>query len=371
MQQIQPCWLRTLKLQNFRNFSSLNITVPKDPIIIAGPNGIGKTNILEAISLFSPGKGLRQSKLGIIKKSDVQDQGWFVNADFEHQYQDLNIGTGLDLSTASERRIVKVNGEKSSQTSLNDWIKILWQTPQMDRLFIDGMTIRRKFFDKLLVNFLPEHSKHLYRYDYALRERSKLLREGIMDQKWLAVLEQKMAQESIAITANRLDYLSQLQGFLEQEIEGFSKIAVSLEGDVETLIHENSATVAEERLQERLCQNRSRDSVMGGSKIGAHQSEFLVLNLDCNQQAEVCSTGEQKALLLTLIMANARLLATVHEVAPILLLDEVVAHLDENRRQVLFNEILKLGIQSWLTGTDVQVFEPLRKHGHFINLNER
>ncbi len=370
MQEIQPCWLRNLKLQNFRNFSSINLSVPKDPIIIAGPNGIGKTNILEAISLFCPGKGLRQSKLAQMRKSDVANMGWFVNADFAHQDQDINIGTGLDLSTPSERRIVKINGAKSSQAALNDWIKILWQTPQMDRLFIDGMTVRRKFFDKLLVNFSPEHSKHLYRYDYALRERSKLLREGLRDLKWLSVLEQKMAQESIVITANRLDYLSQLQGFLEQEIEGFPKIAVDLQGEVELLVRENSATEAEERLQERFFESRNRDAIVGGSKVGAHQSEFLVLNLDCDQQAEVCSTGEQKALLLTLIMANARLLATVHEVTPILLLDEVVAHLDENRRHVLFKEILNLGIQSWLTGTDAQVFEPLRDNGYFVNIKE-
>lgn len=371
MQEIQPCWLRNLKLQNFRNFSSFNLSVPKEPIVITGPNGVGKTNILEAISLFSPGKGLRQSKLGQIKKSDRPELGWSVNADFFHQDQDINIGTGLDLSTVSERRIVRINGAKASQTALSDWIKILWQTPQMDRLFIDGMTVRRKFFDKLLVNFSPEHSKHLYRYDYALRERSKLLREGVRDPKWLGVLEQKMAQESIVIIANRLDYLCQLQGFLEQEIEGFPKIAVTLQGEVESFVREYSATEAEERLQKRLSENRDRDAVIGGSKVGAHQSEFVVLNLDCDQQAEVCSTGEQKALLLTLIMANARLLATVHEVTPILLLDEVVAHLDKNRRQVLFKEILNLGIQSWLTGTDEQVFEPFRQHGHFINIKER
>jgi DNA replication and repair protein RecF len=371
MPQVQSCCFKTLKLQNFRNFCSLNIKIPKDPVIIAGPNGIGKTSILEAVSLFSPGKGFRQSKLSVLKKSDAMEMGWSVNADLFHQDQDINIGTGLDISTPLDRRIVKVNGEKASQASLNDWVKILWQTPQMDRLFIDGTTIRRKFFDKLLVNFSPDHSKHLYRYDYALRERSKLLREGIKDPKWLSVLEKKMAEESIAITVNRLDYLSQLKGFLEQEIEGFPKISVSLQGDVEFLIQEKSATEAEECLQERLFHLRERDAITGGSKIGAHQSEFIVLNLDCNQQAEVCSTGEQKALLLTLIMANARLLATVHETTPVLLLDEVVAHLDENRRQVLFKEILKLGIQSWLTGTDEQVFEPLRKHAHFINLTER
>ena len=365
----QSCWISSLKASNFRSYESLRLSFVQKPVVITGPNGAGKTNILEAISLLTPGRGFRKSKLGILKNFQHPETPWNIHAGIQLPEGEITISTGLDMASEKERRIVKINGAPQAQTALNEWIRIIWQTPQSDCLFLEGMGVRRRFLDTLITQVTPSHSKHLYRYDYSLRERSKLLKEGASDQNWLKVLEETLAQETVAIAAARADFLERLNQHGLNNVTNFPKFHMEINGLAEKWLDEMPALSVEEKIQAQLHTNRGEDAMVGGSKIGAHQSEIRVINLDYNHPAEVCSTGEQKALLLSLMLANCRLQSTVCGMAPILLLDEVVAHLDEGRRQSLFEEILALNVQAWLTGTDPEVFSFLQDKAQFLTVN--
>lgn len=282
---------------------------------------------------------------------------------------EIGISTGLESLKEEARRIVKINGISHPQAILHEWVRILWQTPQSDYLFLEGMSIRRRFVDKLINQLTPSYSKHLYRYEYALRERAQLLRDHSSDHRWLNVLEETLAQESVAIVVDRMEFLSKINAEGEKNVTTFPKFFLESIGLVEAWLLESPALIVEEKIQEALHKNRPTDSLTGGSKIGPHQSEIRVINLDYECPAEVCSTGEQKALLLSLMLAQSRLQLTHCGVPPIILLDEVLAHLDEGRRQHLFEEILALNIQAWLTGTDQAIFEPLRGQAHFFTID--
>jgi DNA replication and repair protein RecF len=361
--------ITSLKLYNFRCYRELSLTFPLQPIILTGPNGAGKTNILEAISLFSPGKGLRKSKLPLLANIKNATAPWAIHSTYTFPDGALDLSTGVDPKTSSDRRFVKINGAPQAQSVLHEWLHVLWQTPQSDSLFIDGMSTRRRFVDKLISQVHPSYTKHLYRYDYAQRERSRLLKEGQMDDRWLSVLEETFSQEAVAITVHRLDFTKQLTDYGQNNVTSFPSFSLQTHGLVENWIQESPALVVEEKIQKHLKENRQNDALTGGTKIGPHQSEIPVINLDYNLPAEVCSTGEQKALLLSLMLAQCRLQAFTCTMKPILLLDEVVAHLDQTRRQHLFEEIVALGVQAWLTGTDSQIFQPLVGLAHFFEIN--
>lgn len=366
----QSCWITSLKASNFRSYENLNLQCSShQPIIITGPNGAGKTNILEAVSLLAPGRGFRKSRLSQLTNYKNTNLPWNIHANIQLPEGSITVSTGLDSDGERERRILKINDAPHPQTVLQEWLRIIWQTPQSDCLFLEGMGIRRRFIDTLISQINPAHSKHLYRYDHALRERSRLLKELAYDQKWIKILEETLSQEAVAITATRTEFIAELNTYGNDNVTHFPKFFLKSTGFVESSLQENPALFVEEQMQEKLFQSRHDDRITGGSKIGPHQSEIRVINLDYAYPAEVCSTGEQKALLLSLMLANCRLQSAVCGTAPILLLDEVVAHLDSLRQHRLFEEILALNAQAWLTGTNAQVFEPLRGYARFLTVD--
>ena len=350
-------WVGTLSLENFRCYENLSIEVDARPVVLTGENGAGKTNILEALSFLSSGRGLRSSKLSQVSNLKNIEKGWTVFSKVHTKEGVQNIGTGL-TKESGERRLIKVNQTPMSQSELSKLLTIFWVTPQIDQLLNESMSSRRRFFDKLVSSFFPEHSQHLYRYEYAFRERSRLLKEGGIDPSWLSILEQKMAQESMALNSLRQLFLSEINPLAQAAVSGFPKTKIELEGGVESLCSDMPALTVEEKIQDILKENRGEDARFGGSQIGAHQTQVQFIHLDQKIVSEFCSTGEQKALLLSLVLANCRLHKERKEKTPLLLLDEVVAHLDKRRRQSLCEEILSLGTQCWMTGTEESSFLP-------------
>lgn len=356
-------WVDTLTLSSFRSYDTLVLRVPAGPVVITGHNGAGKTNILEALSFLAPGRGLRQAKLSQVTNLDTPHHGWTVHADIITPNGTERLGTGI--LPGEDKRTVRLNQTTVPHTTLSGILSLFWMTPQVDQLLTEGMGQRRRFFDKLVAYFYPEHAQHLYRYEYALRERSRLLRDHVADDRWLSQLEEKMAQETMAIESLRQSFLDLISPLCASPDPAFPEVSVSLgEGVVE-----GAALDAEDALQQALRAQRPHDARTGGSKLGAHQTEIIFFHVHHKKKSEFCSTGEQKALLLSFILANARLHVLHKGRAPVLLLDEVVAHLDETRRESLCQSVLSLGLQTWMTGTDVNVFAPFAQNAHYIKIN--
>ena len=359
-------WLSRLSVHRFRNLRQAQLSPDPGPVVLLGENGAGKTNILEAISLLTPGRGLRRTRLSELEMrgpDNVRPEGigWAVAGRVETPAGPHDLGTGRDLqSPARERRVVRVDGETaSSQAALGEVLAAVWVTPEMDGLFREGASERRRFLDRLVYAFDPAHAGRLNAYEKALRERARLLREGRAEPEWLLVLERNMAEKAVAIAAARRDLVGRLAGLCAQAEGAFPRAELALAGDAETWLHEQPAVAVEERLQQCLAEARLRDAETGGAAAGAHRSDLLVSHGDHGMAANLCSTGEQKALLLRVVLAHARLTALERGTTPLLLLDEVAAHLDARRRAGLFEEILAMGLQAWLTGTDAQAFAPL------------
>jgi DNA replication and repair protein RecF len=359
-----------LVLSNFRNYTHRKFSFDPRPIVITGKNGAGKTNILEAISLLAPGRGLRQAKLELLDRiDDGQRYPWGVTAEISlGDIESYTINTGKDTSTFKAKRITKVDGDIiKNQTELARIGSVMWLTPQMDGLFIGAASDRRKFLDRLVYNFDPEHASRVYSYEYSMRERAKLLQmRG--DSTWITTLEKKMAERAVAIVIARMEAVEMLRGAIEQAPGVFPKAEIGVEGDVETLVQGHSALEAEEKLLAGFYRNRASDASSGRTQMGAHRSDFVVFHTEKSMPAASCSTGEQKALLLSIILAEARAKATWKRSVPILLLDEVVAHLDEARRNALFEEIISLKAQAWMTGTDKTLFAGMLGESQTLSL---
>jgi len=360
-----------INLSRFRCYEIFSVSLDTRPVILTGPNGAGKTNLLESLSFLIPGRGLRRARL-----SEVKHQGstnpWVISIQLRDEKEKVHIGTGLDPeSPETERRLTKINGEKvKSQSVLTKWVSVLWLTPQMDRIFLEGSQGRRQFLDRLVYGFDPNHAQRLNRYEQVLKERNLLLRQGCYDPRWLAGLEEILVSEGIALTIARKEIVSQLSSILKSKEGSFPQAELSLEGTTETLLDGRSLLDIEEEMRQLLHASREQDRLTGRTSLGPHRSDLLVVHPEKNQPAALCSTGEQKALLISIVMASAHLLSVRTGTIPLLLLDEVVAHLDETRRSALFDELLKLKIQAWLTGTDVSLFEELQGGAQFLSLKE-
>lgn len=360
-----------LSLSHFRCYEIFSVSLDSRPVILTGPNGAGKTNLLESLSFLIPGRGLRRARL-----SEVRSQGsmnpWAISIQLNDEGEGVHIGTGLDPEAPdSERRITKINGEKAkSQSALTEWVSVLWLTPQMDRLFLEGSQGRRRFLDRIVYGFDSGHAQRLNRYEQVLKERNLLLRQGRYDPHWLTGLEDILVNEGIALTIARREVVAQLSSVLKRQGSAFPQAELSLEGTVENLLDGRSLLDVEEEMRRLLYGSREQDRLTGRTSMGPHRSDLFVTHPEKKQAAALCSTGEQKALLLSIVMASAHLLSVRAGTIPLLLLDEVVAHLDEARRSALFNELLKLKIQSWLTGTDVSLFEELQGNVQFLSLKE-
>ncbi|HYG91707.1 MAG TPA: DNA replication/repair protein RecF [Azospirillum sp.] len=354
-----------LTLTRFRGYEHARLEPDRRPVALIGPNGAGKTNLLEAVSFLAPGRGLRGAKLSEVERiGSPPGSGWAVAATLETPHGPVDIGTGRDCahdtSSGNDRRVVRIDDHPvKGQTALAEHVAVVWLTPQMDRLFLEGSSGRRRFLDRLVFGFDPAHAGRLSRYEHALRERARLLRDGRFDDGWLSGLEDQMVTTGIAVAAARRDVVQRLRSACARAVGPFPGADLAVEGTVETWLNEGPALTAEDSLRDSLRASRRADAETGGAAVGPHKSDLSVRHHAKDMPAGLCSTGEQKALLIAIVLANARLLAAERGAAPLLLLDEVAAHLDADRREALFGEILALGSQAWMTGTDASVFEPL------------
>jgi DNA replication and repair protein RecF len=330
-----------LSLSDFRNHSDLLIEPGPGFVILTGENGAGKTNILEAVSLLSPGRGLRGAVLSEMARKS--GNGTFGVA---ARLSAGELATGTQPN-ALGRRIVRVNGMQKAITSLSEWLSIIWLTPAMDRLFNDGASERRRFLDRLVLAANPGHASHASRYDAAMRQRNRLLaQEGARDDAWLSGLENQMALHGHALSEARLDCLSELSSRLDASLEGpFARASVAIEG---WSWRDDFASM--------LAKSRARDAAAGRTLEGPHRADLLVIHQSKSQPAARCSTGEQKALLLGIILAHADFVKDRQQRPPILLLDEIAAHLDPVRRSHLFSRLENAGGQVWMTGTEAAPF---------------
>jgi DNA replication and repair protein RecF len=363
--QARGVGLCRLALTDFRGYASLRLETDTRPVVLTGPNGAGKTNLLEAISFLAPGRGLRRARLGEVDR--IGAGPWTVVARLRSGMSAVEIRTAHVREGERGGRSVEIDGAPAdSQAALAEIASVVWLTPAMDRLFQDGASERRRFLDRLVLSSDPAHAARLARYAHVLRQRAKLLRAGRFDPSWLGGLERQAAAAGVAIAAARRDTVRALAAARIDPPEGFPTPDLALAGQVEEWLAERPALDVEERFAAALAQFRRKDADVGTTAIGPHRSDLLVHDHASRRLAGDCSTGQQKALLVSLVLAEANLRAAAGERQPILLLDEVAAHLDATRRAALFEAVDGLGVQAWLTGTDAATFAPLRARAQFL-----
>jgi DNA replication and repair protein RecF len=352
-----------LRLTHFRNHPGLDLPAEARNIALTGPNGAGKTNILEAVSLLTPGRGLRRAAYADLAQADGNGS-WTVFAELDGALGDAAIGTGTDPSeTENGARRCRINSANvSGPGAFSDHLRIVWLTPSMDGLFTGPAGDRRRFLDRLVLAVDPEHGARVSAFERALRSRNKLLEEGSSDPRWLDAVEHETAELAIAVAAARIDTVARLAGLIAETVTAdavFPYAEIALGGWMEDKIASGNAADAEDLYRARLRELRNRDRAAGRTTEGPHASDLSVRHGPKRMPAERCSTGEQKALLLGLILAHARLVARLSGTTPLVLLDEVAAHLDPDRRAALYAVLTELGAQVWLTGADPQAFAEL------------
>ncbi len=337
-------------------------------MVLTGANGAGKTSVLEALSMLTPGPGLRGARLADLARREAGDgAAWAVATEANGFAGPVTIGTGSVDGEA--RRTLRIDGRPArGQAALAEVVAALWLTPAMDRMFTDGASSRRRFFDRLVFGFDASHASRLSAYERAMRERSRLLRDGGRDAAWLTALEARMAENGIALAAARRTTMRRLASVLGEGAGPFPGAETAFDGGVEGLLDHMPAVDAEAHLAAALADSRRHDAQAGGASHGPHRSDLVVRHKISGVPAAQCSTGEQKALLIAMVLATARLQALVRGAAPLLLLDEVVAHLDCDHRAALFDEIHHVGAQAWLTGTDYAVFAPLCGRAQYLTV---
>ncbi len=359
--------VRRLSLTDFRNYGRAALSPEGEAVVLTGSNGAGKTNLLEAVSFLIPGRGLRRAKLSEIDRAGAADPAtsWAVSADVSGKMDDARIGTGRDPLAEGERRIVRIDGEPArTQQTLADHLTISWLTPAMDRLFVEGASGRRRFLDRLVFAFDPEHAGRVSGYEHAWRERNRLIKDGRRESAWFEALEETLAGTGVAVLAARAGMVARLNRICGRMAEPFPAAALALDGEADRWLENRPALEVEDRIRGSLAATRRA----GGEAEGPHRTELSVTHIPKSMPAGLCSTGEQKALLIAIVLAHARLQAVDEGAAPILLLDEVAAHLDERRRAALFEAVLDLGGQAWLTGTDRSVFQPIAHRAHLFDV---
>lgn len=374
-----PINVTRLTLSNFRCYEFQRLDVNTRPVVLTGGNGAGKTNILEALSLLTPGRGMRRAKAAeLARRDEGQDddsgRSWGVAATVETVGGPVDIGTGREETGrrgTRERRSVRIEGETArGQNVLSDYVDAVWLLPQMDRLFLDGAIARRRFLDRLVFGFDPKHAGRMNAYEHGLRERAKLLKTGRHDDRWLSGLEDQMATKAVAVAAARKDIGQRLNILAVEGYGPFPGAKLDPTGLIEGWLDEFSALEVEDRFRAFLAEHRALDAQLGGARDGVHKSDLSVRHVPKDQPAELCSTGEQKALLTGMVLANTKALALDRGRVPLLLLDEVGAHLDQDRREALFEAICAMGAQAWMTGTDREMFAPLSGRADFFHVDQ-
>jgi len=362
--------VRRLSLSRFRNYAALRLEPDDRHVVLSGPNGAGKTNLLEALSFLSPGRGLRRARLRE-PCSHGGEAPWAVAAHCQAPAGSIHVGTGLDpAGNGAERRVSRVNGETTPASALARHLGVQWLTPQMDRLFLEGAGARRRFLDRLVLGFDADHGRRVAAYERSMRERSRLLKQGGADPAWLQSLEAGMAADGVAVAAARRDAIGRLTAALEGSEGSFPGAVLEAAGTLEGWLGGQPAVEVESRFQELLASSRRRDAEAGSAVDGPHRSDLGVRHAAKDVPAAQCSTGEQKALLIAIQLANVRLETLRRGLAPLLLLDEVAAHLDEGRREALFAELARLDAQVWLTGTEPALFASLKGEAQFFAVRD-
>ncbi|HSV01797.1 MAG TPA: DNA replication/repair protein RecF [Phenylobacterium sp.] len=369
--------LTRLTLTDVRSYARAELALDGRPVFLVGPNGAGKTNLLEAVSLLTPGRGLRGASLAEVGRrlpGEPRGRAWAVAAAVSADGEATHLGTGM-AEPGAARRTVRLEGETVPPGRLAEHLRQVWLTPAQDRLFLEGAGERRRFLDRLVFAAEPLHAAHAQAYERALRERMRLLTEGPADPAWLDALEARLAGAGARLAEARARTLLALQAEIAARGERpFPQARLTLSGEWEQMAA-GGAQIAdlEGRLAAALKAARERDAAAGRALTGPHRGDLLVTHTEKDRPAAECSTGEQKALILNLVLAQAARLARIEaQPSPILLLDEVAAHLDARRRAALFDEVEALGLQAFLTGTDAQLFEALagRAQGFAVEASE-
>ena len=356
--------LLSLSVQNFRNYDACRIEIDAPKVLLLGENGAGKTNLMEAVSLLAPGRGLRRAKAEHLPRVGAPAADWAVSARLVGAGEPVTIGTGVqsemiggrDGGREGGRRIMRRDGETVSQAEIGRIFSVSWLTPRMDGIFIDSPGARRRFLDRLVIAFDPAHIGRTSRYEKMLRERATLLSEGRGDDAWFNAIDASLAESAVAVTAARQALIADLNAEAANGWFGFPGVALGLEGQVESWLSDSSALAAEDRFIEEA---RHRRQSGDAGLAGPHASDMTAANSQSGVPAHLASTGQQKALLIAVVLAHARLQARRLKRPPVLLLDDVVAHLDIARRAALFDAVDAVGGQTWFSGTDEDDFTGL------------
>lgn len=357
--------IRRLQLTNFRSYEQLDLRAEKRLVLIVGPNGSGKTNILEGLSLLSPGRGLRRAGADDLMRRGAAGS-WAVSAQIGDAPTETRLGVGA--TPPSRARAVRIDGKPSPASRLSAHLRILWLTPAMDRLFTDAPADRRRFLDRIALAHFPDHARASSVYERAMKQRMRALRDGVRDDAWLSALEQDMAAAGAEIARARRETAARLAAAVARRTESpFPSCLLRLQGDLETRLEEGAEEEVRAWFSAKLKANRRCDAEAGRALFGPHRSDFSAQFAAGGADARQCSTGEQKALLISLILANARLLSEAADAPPlIVLLDEIAAHLDESRRAELFDELALLRAQIWMSGADRADFAAVETRAQIV-----
>jgi DNA replication and repair protein RecF len=365
--------IQRLSLTHFRNYRAASVDVRGDLVVLAGPNGAGKTNCIEAISFLSPGRGLRRATLDDV--ADNQGDGsWAVAAEVVGALGLATLGTGIDrpaADVATTSRRCRIDREPvSSAAAFGDHLRMVWLTPAMDGLFLGAASERRRFLDRLVLALDSGHSARVNALERSLRSRNRLLEDARADTHWLDAIEHETAQLAVAVAAMRSETVTRLQAALTARVEGsvFPTANITLDGWMEIELLSEPALAVEDRYRAILREARLRDAAAGRTLDGPHLTDLNVIYAPKNMPAKDASTGEQKALLIGLVLAHAGLVAQMTGITPLLLLDEVVAHLDPGRRAALFDELERLGAQVWMTGADPLAFTAVASRAQIFDV---
>ena len=363
LQQQKRLWLSKLVVDNFRNYQRANLQVDASSVVLTGPNGAGKTNLLEAISLLAPGRGMRRARHKHWPNASSQSSHWSVAAIVQSADGEVQIGSGVQLDAAHAGRVMRLEGQTVSQTEVGGYISVSWLAPHMDGIFVDSPNARRRFLDRLVIAFDSAHIGRMARYEKALRQRSILLTDEQGDVGWLKSLEAVLAETAVAVTAARQTLIRDLNEEAENGWLGFPGVRLGLVGDTEQWLADMPALQVEDKLMAAARTARLAGDI---AMPGPHVSDLQAMHLTSQTPAYLASTGQQKALLIAVVLAHARLQERRLGKSPLMLLDDVVAHLDEDRRSALFEAVSLLGGQCWYSGSDGQQFHDLAGKAQFV-----
>ncbi len=364
-----------LMLTDFRNYPHLRLDLDTRPVVLTGKNGVGKTNILESLSFLTAGRGLRGAKLADVGRrapNETSDRPWAISVDLETPAGTTRLGTGVDAA-APDRRSVHIDGKVAKgAAALAQHVGAVWLTPAMDRIFSDSPGERRRFIDRLVTVLDPDHASRCAAYEQANRRRARLFRDGVTDETWFEALEDTLARYGVAIAAGRRETIARLNGVLTESDGPFPSATLGLTGQIDDWLETHAAVDAEDLFRQDLIVSRRAWTRSGEAPApqGPNRSDLFVTMAKTGRLAAECSTGEQKALLVSIVLAHVELQSARRGFPPLLLLDEVAAHLDSDRRRHLFDHVLASGAQAWLTGTDVAMFNDLADAAQVFAVSE-